>query len=168
MIAHILFGIFVVICSVCFEMAGALHWGTLLMPNFFLLMVIYIAWWYGALRGEIVGFLVGTVHDALGVNVFGTNMLLYTVCGYAVGTAAQRMDQHKQVLQMGVVFVSSVLYAVLVYAMHLVRTSPVLISYSVSSAVLKPLVNTVASPFVFFLWSYIARKWLRINVEENN
>lgn len=168
MIAFLLFGICVVVSSVWCEMAAALHWGTLCMPNLFLLMVIYCAWWYGAVRGEIVGFLVGVVQDTFGTSVFGTNMILYTLCGYMVGVAAQRMDQHKRVLQMVIVFVCSVLYGVVVYAMHCVRTSPVLISYSVNNAVFKPFVNTIASPFVFFLWSHIARKWFRINVEESN
>lgn len=119
-----------------------------LAPHFLLILTVAIAATAGPVRGECYGFAWGLFLDVIGVRLFGANALTLTLVGYFVGNARRQMDVSSPVSQTMVVALVSFaqLGALALLGLIFERTA---MWPGWNGALLLPLVNCLAAPFVF-------------------
>ncbi|MFH1715048.1 MAG: rod shape-determining protein MreD [Elusimicrobiota bacterium] len=134
------------------------------MPQLFVILVIFFAWWNGPLWGETIGFFSGLVFDALGFGIFGINMLLFTILGYTVGNVSINMDKEDVTKQIVIVFIMSYIYIAISYIVQLVSLYPERSNVKLLYWI-KPFFNAVWTPLVFWAFRTIGNRWLKINIK---
>lgn len=121
-------------------------WG--LAPQLLLILTVSIAATSGPVAGQAYGFAWGLFLDVAGVRLFGANALVLTVSAYAVGNARRQMDVSSPLSQAMVVAVVSLCHLASLAALGYLFERHAFWS-GWSTALLTPMVNCVAAPFLF-------------------
>lgn len=79
------------------------------VPSFYMLVVVTLAFVEGPVAGSVAGFVAGTLLDMLGTGAIGPWALVLAVVGYVAGTLTVHMFAEGWLLPVTVVFVASLL-----------------------------------------------------------
>ncbi|OVE77574.1 rod shape-determining protein MreD [bacterium F11] len=79
-------------------------------PQLLLLLVVTHGFLKGPLMGETLGFCWGLMMDAMGVNFFGLQSLLFALAGYISGTLRRRVASERPTAQLLIALITTLYY----------------------------------------------------------
>jgi rod shape-determining protein MreD len=129
-------------------------------PQIMLVGVIFYSLRYGALFGEIFGFVSGVFLDTFSISVFGVHGLVFTLVGYIYGNFSKKLNENKVGVQMLLAFLASCLQVGVVSLASVVFASKA--GISVSAMAIGPAYTALLSPFLIMfynVWSDFTEKW---------
>jgi len=129
-------------------------------PQILLVCVIFFSLRYGALFGEIFGFISGLFLDTFAISIFGVNSLVFILVSYIYGNFSKKLDENKIGVQMLLVFIASYLHVGFMVLTSVIFTSRADISNTALIAV--PVYTTLLSPLlikIYDIWIGIVEKW---------
>jgi rod shape-determining protein MreD len=166
MINKILFFILLLLFSLFMEMVFLYNFpiGVILLPDFFLIITAYYAMLYQERNGQFVGFILGAAKDIFTIGIFGTNMFIFTILGNLIGKIGYKIDRENKLHQMFIVFLSTIFYTLGFWTVQKVFGYKFSFEFKGYEwiIVLKPFINALYTPILFFLFNRIASKWFRI------
>lgn len=151
MIKSFLWTVFFLLCFILFETAVLSNIFMLpAIPDFLLLIVIYIAFKNGSLMGETTGFLSGFLIDFLSASPLGLQVFLRTFIGFIVGRLKGTFNTDMFYVPALLGFTCTLLKALGIYILSFFfgESFPI---YSITSSSLwfEVLFNTVLAPVMF-------------------
>ncbi len=84
-------------------------------PDLLLMIVLYIGFKSGPLRGELSGFLSGLLEDIFSGNLIGINALSKTILGNLAGLGRDKLAFENLITQIVVTFLATSIYAFLLF-----------------------------------------------------
>lgn len=152
-------------CFLLFETAVVSNLTFLpVIPDFLLLVTIYIALNNGSLLAESTGFISGIMLDFLSAAPLGLNALLRTILGFILGLFNGILNASSVLLQIVYGAVATILKAVVVYIISLFFNG--VLSYSLFSQIFltEILLNSLFTPIIFKFLSLFS-EFLVVNLE---
>ena len=153
-----IFVLFTLALTLIFQILMPMYLTFGIIPEFALISVIFFAFKYGSLFGELYGFICGIMVDTLTVHVFGLRALLFTITGYSVGVFSKKLDESKPEVQVLVVFISLLAY----YISDTIFIKSENATFNFFRFTLGIIFNCILTPFVFMalnIWFGKVKKW---------
>lgn len=93
-----------------------------LLPDLFLVLVVFTGLRLGAMTGSLAGFLTGLVQDSFSFTFFGLHALSKTIVGFVIGKSRQAFYGNNILVQFIIIFASKFLHDLIFYGIYLNRS----------------------------------------------
>lgn len=120
------------------------------IPNIYLIYLIYTSFNNGGLHGTICGFATGFIEDAISISPFGFHALIKTVIGSLYGSFKGLIILDRIIMPMLFVLIATVLNRILAFAVVSLFSLSVPVHSIFSKYFLVEIAyNTLLTPFIF-------------------
>ena len=121
------------------------------IPNIYLIYLVYTSFYNGGLHGTICGFATGFIEDAISISPLGFHALIKTVIGSLYGSFKGLIILDRVVMPMLFVLIATVLNRILAFAVVSLFSLSVPVHSIFSKYFLIEIAyNTLLTPFIFF------------------
>lgn len=131
-------------------------------PNLLLVLTILYTLFRGRKAGVWFAVLNGLFFDMVITRNLGTNLLLFSLIAYAVGSLEGKIYKDNLLVPMGTVLAGSISYYLLFFPLAIYAQIPLTISYFWKVLIIGTLYNVVLTPL--FYWPFVVlvnRGWLK-------
>jgi len=127
-----------------------------LLPDFVLLVVIYVALSKGSVEGVIYGFLTGFVQDVYSPSTLGIGMLSKTVIGFGVGYGRGKIPIESGLVRWIVIFLTALVHDLLYFLFYLRGDLPRMLSWFFRFSIGSAIYTATVGSAIFLIYSYFA------------
>lgn len=121
------------------------------LPDISYIVLVYFAFMYGTMSGQISGFASGLVIDFISLSPFGFNAFIRTVCGHVIGRFKGAILLDAILLPMALVAISMLLKTIVILVLSPIIGSPSIIPRLFSlQGLIEFLFTIVVSPLIFW------------------
>jgi len=121
------------------------------LPDFSYIVLVYFAFMYGTMPGQISGFASGLVIDFISLSPFGFNAFVRTVCGHIIGRFKGAILLDVILLPMALVALSMVLKSLAILLLSPIVGIPSIIPRLFSlQGLIEFLFTAIVSPLIFW------------------
>lgn len=139
-----------------FKLAG-------IVPNIMLILVVAFALMRGQTEGMLIGFFSGLLIDIMAGDAIGFYALLYLFMGYANGLLARIFYANNILLPLGMVFINSVAYNLIVYTCNFLLRNRTDLGFYMMHVLLPDVIYT----FLIAIFLYNVFLWINQVLEKN-
>jgi len=122
------------------------------IPNIYLISLVYTSFYNGGLHGTVCGFTTGFIEDAISISPLGFHALIKTVIGSLYGSFKGLIILDRIVMPMLFVLIATVLNRILAFGVvSLFSLSVPVHSIFSKYFIIEIAYNTLLTPFLFFI-----------------
>ncbi len=125
-------------------------------PNIWLAYIVFVSLFISHKDAVITSFFCGMVYDILNLEIFGLYTLIFTTIGYLCGWLNKRVDETLLKVRITVIFLSSVLYLLLLLIFSKIFSIPIVISWKFS---IIPFIDTFFGVFFIHVFVTLYKKY---------
>lgn len=135
------------------------------LPNLILVVTAISGFMYGRRLGMFSGILCGLLVDLLYGSVIGINVLIYTVIGYANGSANKLYYKEDYIIPVLSIAASDLVYGILFYICHFLLRGRLNLLFYLRSIMIPEMIYTVIIGSIIFLFVKWLDRWIDPTVE---
>ena len=129
-------------------------------PDFLLIMISLAAFILGPIAGQIIGFITGFIVDIIPtVELLGLSAFAFTLIGYVIGIAGQKVYGNSVLIIITLLFVVTLVKAIVLSLFAALFLEPGYFGYfSHGKIFLEAVLNSIIAPVLLIIFTKIERK----------
>jgi len=130
-------------------------------PDFLLIGVVSVAFFVGALPGEIIGFATGFIVDIISGGLLGLSAFFYTAAGFSVGLIGEKVYGNYLLVSIITLFAATFLKAIILSMLAAIFIKPGFFGFFAQGRIfLEAVLNSVIAPLFFLFVAKTEKKFI--------